>query len=953
MHPVFRLFVIAVVGLSVSTGAALVVSSEDGVSSLAVLAGGELDYGAEYDAVPGAMWEHAVKIALGNNANAVLSLDLISDGGAGNRRDAGVTTGAVAGRGTKIALEVFATGVTTTLRGVILRFDFDASLVSFVKAENSAFSLSLPEGSVGAALAATSPATLASSGFLARAEFETVADVTGRAFSIGIESVELAESSTSSDLLTTTSEISFNATPSPDFDGDGTVGFSDFLTFAGAFGSRQGDGNYNAAQDLNSDGSIDFADFLIFAGDFGSQVPPTGGGGTTTPPSGNPDLIVESPSVDDNTLTTGQSFTLSATVRNQGSASAAATTLRYYRSTSATISTDDTELGTDGVSTLSAGATSAESISLNAPSDAGTYYYGACVGEVSGESNTGNNCSSGVNVNVSGGGTPSGGGDAVTIADDSLRAVIADSLGKAPDAPITREEMATLTSIEAPNKGIRNLTGLEHATDLRQLNLGVNDEWVNSNDISDLSPLSNLTNLTHLWLRDNAISDIRALSNLTNLARLSLGGNSISDISALSNLTNLARLSLGGNSISDISALSNLTNLTSLRLGANSISDIRALSNLTNLTGLWLNVNNISDISALSNLINLTHLWLNDNSISDIRALSNLTNLTGLDLGGNSISDISALSSLTNLSALWFWGNGISDISALSNLTNLTWLFLGGNSISDIRALSNLTNLTELYLYYNSVSDISPLVANSGLGSGDKVNLKNNPLSSASRNTHIPTLQSRGVRVEFDGGTTPPPSDNPDLIVESPSVDDNTLSTGQSFTLSATVRNQGNQPAAATTLRYYRSTNTTISTDDTEVGTDSVSTLSVGDTSAVSINLNAPSSAGAYYYGACVDDVSGENNTDNNCSDAVEVTVSESSGGGGGACRAGLVVNPGETCTYKGNTFSVSSSGRGSIAFFSAGTGIDARGATINGVRWNFHATKNSGGNSWTIHVAD
>ena len=201
-------------------------------------------------------------------------------------------------------------------------------------------------------------------------------------------------------------------------------------------------------------------------------------------------------------------------------------------------------------------------------------------------------------------------------------------------------------------------------------------------------------------------------------------------------------------------------------------------------------------------------------------------------------------------------------------------------------------------------------------------------------------------------GLAVPVEAGPDLVVRT-SVDDNTLTTGQSFTLSATVRNQGNASAAATTLRYYRSTNATISTDDTEVGTDDVSALSAGATSAESISLNAPSSAGTYYYGACVDDVSGESNTGNNCSDAVEVTVSESSGGSRGACRAGLVVNPGETCTYKGNTFSVSSSGRGSIAFFSAGTGIDARGATINGVRWNFHATKNSGSNSWTIHVAD
>ena len=77
-----------------------------------------------------------------------------------------------------------------------------------------------------------------------------------------------------------------------------------------------------------------------------------------------------------------------------------------------------------------------------------------------------------------------------------------------------------------------------------------------------------------------------------------------------------------------------------------------------------------------------------------------------------------------------------------------------------------------------------------------------------------------------------------------------------------------------------------------------------------------------------------------------------SGGGGGGTCTAGLVINPGESCTYKGHTFSVSSSGTGSIGFISAGTGINQRG-TINGVQWNFVASKNSGSNSWTIHTAE
>ena len=69
-----------------------------------------------------------------------------------------------------------------------------------------------------------------------------------------------------------------------------------------------------------------------------------------------PDLVVGPPTVSDSTLTPGQSFTLSATVRNRGSARAEATTLRYYRSTDSTISTSDTAVGADAVAALAAGA---------------------------------------------------------------------------------------------------------------------------------------------------------------------------------------------------------------------------------------------------------------------------------------------------------------------------------------------------------------------------------------------------------------------------------------------------------------------------------------------------------------------------------------------------------------------------------------------------------------------
>ena len=59
------------------------------------------------------------------------------------------------------------------------------------------------------------------------------------------------------------------ALATPDFDGDGTVGFADFVQFAQQFGSIQGDAGYDARYDLDGDGTIGFGDFVIFAGSFG------------------------------------------------------------------------------------------------------------------------------------------------------------------------------------------------------------------------------------------------------------------------------------------------------------------------------------------------------------------------------------------------------------------------------------------------------------------------------------------------------------------------------------------------------------------------------------------------------------------------------------------------------------------------------------------------------------
>ena len=111
-----------------------------------------------------------------------------------------------------------------------------------------------------------------------------------------------------------------------------------------------------------------------------------------------------------------------------------------------------------------------------------------------------------------------------------------------------------------------------------------------------------------------------------------------------------------------------------------------------------------------------------------------------------------------------------------------------------------------------------------------------------------------------------------DLVV-SASVSDSTLAFGQPFWLRATVRNQGGGEPEPTVLFYYSSTDATITSDDTQISADVVS-LEISDLVTKSLSLTAPAEAGIYYYGACVQSVSGEHDTTNNCSNAVRVTVS-------------------------------------------------------------------------------
>ena len=271
-------------------------------------------------------------------------------------------------------------------------------------------------------------------------------------------------------------------------------------------------------------------------------------------------------------------------------------------------------------------------------------------------------------------------GAVVDIPDPNLHTAIAEALGKAPNALITVQEIEGLERLEAKNRDIQDLTGLQFATNLNELRL-------NNNQVSDLSPIAGLINLRVLDLWNTPVSNLFPLTGLKNLSNLIFGITSVSDLSPLRGLINLERLHFYGAPVTDLSPLAGLFNLKHVAFASK----------------------DISDLSPFAGLINLESIVTWGSPISDLSPLAGLTTLEFIEIGGAEISDLTPLTGLTGLKELHFHVNNISDISSLAGLTGLTRLNLQGNNISNVSPLAGLTNLKWLALNDNEIPDISPL----------------------------------------------------------------------------------------------------------------------------------------------------------------------------------------------------------------------------------------------------
>ena len=589
--------------------------------------------------------------------------------------------------------------------------------------------------------------------------------------------------------------------------------------------------------------------------------------------SGSPDLVVQSPSVSDSSLDAGEYFTFYAQVHNQGDGVSASTTLRYYRSDNDTISTSDTEVGTTEIVALGASQTwSPPSIGVNAPSRAGTYYYGACVDPVPAESNTRNNCSTAETVIV-GAGSPDLVVQSPSVSDSSLDA---------------GEYFTFYAQVHNQGDGVSASTTLRYYRSDNDT-ISTSDTEVGTTEIVALGA-------SQTW------SPPSIGVNAPSRAGTYYYGACVDPVPAESNTRNncsTAETVIVGAGSPDLVVQSPSVSDSSLDAGE--------------YFTFYAQVHNQGD--GVSASTTLRYYRSDNDTISTSDTEVGTTEIVALG-ASQTWSPPSIGVNAPSRAGTYYYGACVDPVPAESNTRNncstAETVIVGAGSpdlvVQSPSVSDSSLDAGEYFTFYAQVH-------NQGDGVSASTTLRyyrsdNDTISTS--DTEVGTTEivalgasqtwsppSIGVNAPSRAGTyyygacvDPVPAESntrnncstaetvivgagsPDLVVQSPSVSDSSLDAGEYFTFYAQVHNQGDGVSASTTLRYYRSDNDTISTSDTEVGTTEIVALGASQTwSPPSIGVNAPSRAGTYYYGACVDPVPAESNTRNNCSTAETVIV--------------------------------------------------------------------------------
>lgn len=258
----------------------------------------------------------------------------------------------------------------------------------------------------------------------------------------------------------------------------------------------------------------------------------------------------------------------------------------------------------------------------------------------------------------------------ITFADPGLEAAVRETIGK-EEGTLVQKDVDTVQVIDASNRQIESLEGIDHLMELKELNL-------ENNFVKSVTPLKSTTKLESLNLRNNEITSLEAIDFedilYLNIRKLSLRhnvkrdedglGTRLSDISLLRQMAPLRKLDLRDNHIDDLSPLSDLRRLTELDIRENKFDTIEPLETLTRLKELNLRENEIDSLEPIKYLTRLTYLNIHSNTqLESLEPIKNLVNLETLIMRNVSIEkDAEILKNLTNLQRFNAIDTGIENI---------------------------------------------------------------------------------------------------------------------------------------------------------------------------------------------------------------------------------------------------------------------------------------------------
>ncbi len=125
------------------------------------------------------------------------------------------------------------------------------------------------------------------------------------------------------------------------------------------------------------------------------------------------------------------------------------------------------------------------------------------------------------------------------------------------------------------------------------------------------------------------------------------------------------------------------------------------------------------------------------------------------------------------------------------------------------------------------------------------------------------------------------PIARPDLVVDSFMINPTNILSIGSVSLNATVLNQGSASSDATSIKYYLSVDNIITTSDRLLSSTPIIGLNTAEEVSNVVNVTIPVLSGVFYLGVCVDSVSSELATQNNCSTSFVIRVNLDSDGDG------------------------------------------------------------------------